>query len=665
MPLTFTYNVLNEFSKIAKVMVCIPAIVLHFALSLAFLAVKMIMSQSRIHWDVIRVVTSILFFSILCLADALGSSSIVIDELKRKIYVSEMDQYIDVNSTLTFEDFSHSPGLFQKSKKILQGTRNKKYTYWMAFKLKGELLTQESFYLLCTDSRISQMQMWIDGEVQTENAIGTNCQFDDRNVNHRYLVHKMPQRDELEIVIKIRSNQSTFFAFELKSENHFLRDSYWVMGMFGGAYGVIVMGLFFSLFMRLRFKEGIYTAFITFALVSFLTCLFLDGNGFQYFWYNMPSMNLILLIVLPSAVLFSSAFLVLSFLDAWDRNNHYFKIIMISLLLALVGYTFAIIIPEYFIHSFFYLIPFAAMISVCIDRYRAGHPSMLPFIIGFVFVLLANLLFILQPFFPVEYFHSLIRFSPHFGVVALTVALSYSQYKKFFYITESRNNERKKSMERMEQLSMIKDQVNKEIAEKVKQQTKELAQKNSIIHQQNAELQKANDKLKSQTDEIIILNLKLDQENQELKSDVEKITESRILQNTIPFDDFKKYFHSDDACYALLEELKWQNGFKCVKCGNEKYGRGKGERARRCTKCGTNESVTSNTIFHRIHFPILKGFYMLFLVNKHGDNLISKDLSEIVDLRLATCWKFSKKIKSRKAELEQSGKVIESWLNLI
>ena len=78
------------------------------------------------------------------------------------------------------------------------------------------------------------------------------------------------------------SNHSTFFAFEIKSENHFLRDSYWVTGMFGGAYGVIIAGLLFSIFMRLRFKDQIYTAFIVFALTAFITCLFLDGSGFQY-----------------------------------------------------------------------------------------------------------------------------------------------------------------------------------------------------------------------------------------------------------------------------------------------------------------------------------------------------------------------------------------------
>jgi len=613
----------------------------------------------------VRVFITVFTLSILYFNELNAANPIVISELSQTIYVKDMDQYIDSSSSLTFDDFQYRRALFFEPSIDLQGTRNKKFTYWMTFVLKGDQLNQENFYLLCTDSRISQMELWIDGMPQTENPIGTNFLFDNRNINHRNLVYRLPQTNEIEIVFKIRSNHSTFFAFEVKAENRFLSDSYWEVGLFGSTYGFIILGLFFSLIMRLRFKDSIYLAYAVFAFASILTGLFMDGSGFQYLWKNTPSLNLYLLVLLPIAVVFSSAGLVLSFLDAWDKDNYYFKIIFGSLLIGLLGYVFVFTIPEYFIHTIFYMIPFVAMIYACISQYRSGQKSILAFIMGFIFIIIANLVFMLQPHFPVEYFHSLIKFSPHVGIVALTLALCYSQYQKFFFISESRKSERKNSIERLEQLSRIKDRINQEIAEKVALQTKELENKNSIIHQQNAELQEANDKLKEQTDEIVNLNLKLNQENQELKSDVEKITESRILQNTIPFDDFKKFFNSDDSCYVMLEELKWENGFECVKCGNTKYGKGKGERARRCTKCGINESVTVNTIFHRIHFPILKGFYMLFLVNKHSDNLISKDLSEIIDLRLATCWKFSKKIKAKKLEMEQSGKVIESWLDLI
>lgn len=602
---------------------------------------------------------------LLFIIDLKGADPIEIDKICIKIHVKDMDKYIDSFSTLSFEEFIIKKDLVQSSNDAVKGTRNRKFTYWLKFTISGEMLAYEDFYLVCNDNRISHLKIWINGQLQTENPIGVDYLFENRRINYRGLAHDLPKSIHQEIILQIRSNQSSFFSFEVKTENQFLRDSYFETGILGSTYGVMILAILFSLFMLMKIKDSIYITYPLFAGVSIVIFLFLDGGGYQYVWWNSPTINLYLLLFLPIFLVFSLGFLVLSVLDAWDKRNPFFKIILGGVLVSQFGYVFVFTVPQYFIHNVFYILPFLVMIYCCIKKYRAGHKSLLAFIIGFVFVVLSNMMFMLQPFYSANYYNYLIQFSPHVGVVALTIALTYSQFMKFHVMNKSRISERQKSIEQLKQLNQIKDRINEEIAEKVAQQTNELEQKNAVIHVQNDKLQEANDKLKEQTDEIVNLNLQLSQENQELKSNVEKIKESRILQNTIPFDDIKSYFNSEDACFNLLEDLKWQKGFQCLKCGNEKYGRGKGVRARRCTKCGTNESVTSNTIFHRLHFSILKGFYILFLVNKHGDNLVSKDISEIVELRLATCWKFSKKIKAKKIELEQSGKVIESWLELI
>lgn len=594
-----------------------------------------------------------------------GAEPIHVKGEMQKVYVKGMDHYIDSTSKITFDEFINERDRLFASPQPLQGTRNRNFTYWMTFTLEGDVLKDENYYIICVDSRISHLRMWIDGVPGTEQPIGADYKFSNREISHRNFVHRLPKESNMEVVVSIRSDQSTFFSFEIKNEDKFLRDTGFEAGLLGSTYGFIVMAMLFSLFMLLKFRESIYVAYPAFAIVSLTIFLYLDGGGFFHIWNNVPELNLFLLLFLPIALMFSLGALVISVLEEWTLRSKYLRIILTAILIGQFGYIFVFTVPEYFIHNIFYMVPFLAMIYACILKYKSGFRALLAFIIGFVFVIFSNSLFMLQPFFAADYYHYLIQFSPHFGVVALTLAMSYSQFMKFYYINEARKSERKKSIHQLEQLNQIKDRINEEIEEKVAQQTKELEQKNAVIHIQNAELQHANDKLKAQTDEIVNLNLMLNQENQELKSDVEKMTESRILQNTISFEDFKQYFDSNEACYALLEELKWSDGFSCIKCGNTKYGSGKGERARRCTKCGTNASVTSNTIFHRIHFPLMKGFYMLFLVNKHGDKMISKELSEIVDLRLATCWKFSKKIKARKLEMEEEGIIVDSWIDLI
>ena len=604
----------------------------------------------------------VLLFSFI---DLNGRNTVEITGPNKKIFVEDTDQYLDSLSTLDYEDFISNKQLFTQLSDKIHGTLNRDYTYWITFDVGGEVLKSDIFYLLINDSRISHLELWFDGVAQTQKPTGTLYPYKNRNINHRFLVNRLPQKDKIEVTMKIKANQLSLFAFEVKQEDRFLYDSYWETGLLGGAYGVLILALIFSLMMRLRFQESIYTTFVIFAVFAMLTCLYLDGAGFQYLWKDLPQLNIVLALLLPITVLACTSALVLSFLGAWKITDPTFRKIAGVSIVSLMGYFFVFNFHNYYIHNIFYLLAFIVMLYECTKRFQLGKGSTNAFMVGFFFVFFANVLYMLQPFIPIEHYHPLTRFSPHFALVVLTLTLAYSQFKKFFSISISRDEEKQKSILHLEELNKIKDRIHSEIAEKVSLQTSELAEKNSIIYQQNAELQLAHDKLKQQTDEIVNLNLKLNQENQELKSNVQKITESRILQSTIPFKDFQVFFSSDEACFNLLEELKWQDGFKCSKCENTKFGKGKGIKARRCTKCGTNESLTSNTIFHRIHFPILKGFYMLFLVNKHGENLISKDLSEIVDLRLATCWKFSKKIKTKKEELENSGKIIESWMDLI
>lgn len=72
--------------------------------------------------------------------------------------------------------------------------------------------------------------------------------------------------------------------------------------------------------------------------------------------------------------------------------------------------------------------------------------------------------------------------------------------------------------------------------------------------------------------------------------------------------DFHTQFPDEESCYKHLATLKWSDGFKCKKCGHEKYCAGVGKYARQCTSCHVSESATSGTLFHKMKFSILKAF---------------------------------------------------------
>lgn len=79
-------------------------------------------------------------------------------------------------------------------------------------------------------------------------------------------------------------------------------------------------------------------------------------------------------------------------------------------------------------------------------------------------------------------------------------------------------------------------------------------------------------------------------------------------QNLLEFSD---RFKTDDDCREYLAEIKWKDGFECVKCGHKKY-QVRNDLSRTCNICSHQESATANTIFHKVKFGVRKAFFITF-----------------------------------------------------
>ncbi len=108
--------------------------------------------------------------------------------------------------------------------------------------------------------------------------------------------------------------------------------------------------------------------------------------------------------------------------------------------------------------------------------------------------------------------------------------------------------------------------------------------------------------------------------------------------------EFQQLFPDDQACYDHLAKLKWPDGFVCEKCAHTHYCKGKFDRTRQCTKCGYQATPTSGTLFHKVKFPILKAFYIVYFVATNKQGISSTELSRKLDLRQKTCWSFRQKV---------------------
>ena len=112
---------------------------------------------------------------------------------------------------------------------------------------------------------------------------------------------------------------------------------------------------------------------------------------------------------------------------------------------------------------------------------------------------------------------------------------------------------------------------------------------------------------------------------------------------------FNRIFKTDEDCLQYLSTLKWEDGYSCKRCGNNKYCQGKRPFNRRCTKCRYEESPTAGTMFDKVKFSMLKAFHIAFKIGTKKKGMSTLELSNEFELRQKTCWEFKWKIQQAMA----------------
>ncbi len=195
----------------------------------------------------------------------------------------------------------------------------------------------------------------------------------------------------------------------------------------------------------------------------------------------------------------------------------------------------------------------------------------------------------------------------------------------------------------MQEYDQLKDKINLELEQKVVERTQEIVHKN---------------------EQIELMNSLLQQHNIELKGDVENLEKARILQQSISFEEFKKTYADDKACYTFLSGLKWPSDYLCKKCANTRYSIHDENERRKCSKCNYIESPTTDTFFHNVKFPIHKAFYLLYLFST-GKSPSLEQLSKELNLRMATIWTFKQRADTLISKNKSFKKNNGGWIRLI
>jgi hypothetical protein len=108
---------------------------------------------------------------------------------------------------------------------------------------------------------------------------------------------------------------------------------------------------------------------------------------------------------------------------------------------------------------------------------------------------------------------------------------------------------------------------------------------------------------------------------------------------------FQQAFSTAEKCYAYLAHYKWKDGFKCPSCGcTEEYHSHKAYH-KRCKQCFHLESVTANTLFHKVKFGIQKAFYIVFKMSATTKSISAEQLAKNLGINRKTALLFQHKVR--------------------
>jgi len=104
--------------------------------------------------------------------------------------------------------------------------------------------------------------------------------------------------------------------------------------------------------------------------------------------------------------------------------------------------------------------------------------------------------------------------------------------------------------------------------------------------------------------------------------------------------EFEKRFNSEKACREYLFNIRWPEGFKCLKCGNSKTWI-TSEYLYKCSKCGFKSSLTAGTIFHDTRKPLQMWFKAIWYITNQKHGISALGLQRILGIgSYQTAWEW-------------------------
>lgn len=543
--------------------------------------------------------------------------------------------------------------------------RTDKSYYWIETKIHKT--TSSDFVIECLAPQLKEVKAFVLNDVgDTIRSFVTGSDFTFRQ---RYLQHKnfifplnmAPGR--YSICIAVRDIQPDELYFKIRSDHFFTEyaiSEYFFLGCY---YGILLIVLLYNLFLYIKGALRVHILYVFYIIGCIALSVREDGIAYQYVFSYFPSFNYLFNSYLAKPI-FLSTFIVysVSFLEIKKYTPIIKRILMGLLLTYLLVLIVSIVIPSAALFSEYVF--FSVFIIVYITSFviaKKGNNFAYYFFAGFSMVMLSVLINLLRSFniIPSTIFTV---YSFNYGIILEVIIFSVALADKIRIIQQEKEKSNEALIVQLNENDLLQQRLISELEEKKVLQEKVNRELETKVRERTIELQSANDKLEAFARETDRLNSELDRFNYALQKEIKEEKIFRIYNQNVSYEEFLKTYPDDESCLKAIQQLKWPNGFVCKKCGNTKASDAGMWFRKKCSKCGTIESITANTLFHHLKFPLNKAFYLTYV---EFSNIKQTDeaLSELIDLRKPTIWAYRKKVEERMSEKKYAK--ASNWKDII
>lgn len=109
--------------------------------------------------------------------------------------------------------------------------------------------------------------------------------------------------------------------------------------------------------------------------------------------------------------------------------------------------------------------------------------------------------------------------------------------------------------------------------------------------------------------------------------------------------EFQDSFAREERCREYLFRLRWPEGFRCPRCGNDRAWQ-MGRMLFRCTQCEFGTSLTAGTLFQDTRKPLRLWFQAMWYVRNQKQGVNAMGLQRLLGLgSYRTAWMWLHKLR--------------------